>query len=1243
MDQSAIITNTTTTTTNSQHNKLMMMMSTDETEEGEILEDGEIADDDDDDDDNNNNVNNDYIMNSTNINNREGFKENDLIMNNNNNNNNNKNGIGLGGIHNNNNNRFGPPPLPIPSSQQFSGFQDSRDEKPGFFSLPPPPPPPHPSLQPPSQQQQQSLPPKGPKRKKRNGGGGGDRGNRKRKRSNSLVMMGSGIGMKHKFSTSPPNHSLQQSLNEPSSSTSSSTVIIQSSSSPSSSSTTTNISHQRDPFDVTQYLNDSSFDTVELSDEIEFRFELIEFDVFMEILGCKINEESEAFKNGNVPQQERSKLMSRIVKIMKKLHGNDPDTARRFARLKRRSKEKQNSTSIASKTGVYKTPCRFYMEGKCHKGSDCLYSHDVAIPKRKELCKFYLQGFCGKGDDCLFMHGEFPCKFFHTNTKCYSGENCRFSHQPLTPESREILRSYLDSGTFPDEVKPYRPINNPNDWIKDDDDPDSNDYDYEALLSNKTRKVLLGAPTEKMKNSLETWKWQLELKESEQAYTGSKRNLFSIDDGLTLTEKPPTPRIEEDDEVIEAHIQNYYNDLLDTDDYDEMIHLKEIEELEQKLKQEEQIPASPLQQSQFKEELSEEEKRLIEASMKDEDLRIMPNQPFTLPPAFGGSPQPPPQLSMAQPTISVVDQTTPPYVTNFNSPHHNPFGLPQPLLDDSKPFGINNMDPSLSKLPVQPQPSQDPRSRDPRIRDPRLNNSNRSVPSIVTTATSLVTNSSSNFSMTSGNVIPISSMPTHPTVSIVTQMKPESKSIKSNPNLVIKYKLIGVEVNTIDYSDYYESYQADTSLKCDPRLKRFFDNPLPSPRFKSSSNAVEHPDHSLTAQESNFIKSPTESFTTTGQKLPSQSAISKSFSSQSSSSSTSNNSMISRDPRMRNRINENDLRNSLDTKNSDSNTSIISTSSTDQTITTTSPLSLTTTTTTVVAGDLETNTDTKSQSNSTASDQNTQNNLTEVANKTNDRSSIPSYALSALPTTQSLFSSVTGSSLLPFAKQSTTESSSSSLLLDSNNDNDDDDDDDDDEDRLKVDENPIDSTLNDRKVETNITFDEPSSSETKLWPKGNNIGNNMINNDVTTTTKTLSVIDSSDYEMGIDLRVSSTSSNLLDKNISLNVNRMNIRLPKPQSSSSSSSMLTTTTTIDAAMTNQDDNQNSSNNESESEYENELIIATSSSETEDNILLLNSSSSLNNNDNVVDDDDEQQQLQKHQQNNTVSSCGSSDDV
>ncbi|GFX27996.1 uncharacterized protein TNCV_773801 [Trichonephila clavipes] len=50
--------------------------------------------------------------------------------------------------------------------------------------------------------------------------------------------------------------------------------------------------------------------------------------------------------------------------------------------------------------------CKFYKEGKCSKGSDCLYSHFAPPPpfKKKELCKFYLNGHCNKGKDCLYMH-----------------------------------------------------------------------------------------------------------------------------------------------------------------------------------------------------------------------------------------------------------------------------------------------------------------------------------------------------------------------------------------------------------------------------------------------------------------------------------------------------------------------------------------------------------------------------------------------------------------------------------------------------------------------------------------------------------------------------------------------------------------------------------------------------------------------------------------------------------------------
>lgn len=77
--------------------------------------------------------------------------------------------------------------------------------------------------------------------------------------------------------------------------------------------------HQRDVIDISPHLNDSSFDQIDLSDENEFNFNLIEFDVFMEILGCEISEI--ALKDWNLAV-DKSKLMARIVKIIKSINGN---------------------------------------------------------------------------------------------------------------------------------------------------------------------------------------------------------------------------------------------------------------------------------------------------------------------------------------------------------------------------------------------------------------------------------------------------------------------------------------------------------------------------------------------------------------------------------------------------------------------------------------------------------------------------------------------------------------------------------------------------------------------------------------------------------------------------------------------------------------------------------------------------------------------------------------------------------
>lgn len=88
---------------------------------------------------------------------------------------------------------------------------------------------------------------------------------------------------------------------------------------------------------------------------------------------------------------------------------------------------------------IVQTQCRYFMEGRCAKGDACPFAHDFQPPKKQELCKFYAVGVCSKGPTCLFLHGEFPCKFFHLSGKCNHGGSCKFSHAPLTADSKLLL------------------------------------------------------------------------------------------------------------------------------------------------------------------------------------------------------------------------------------------------------------------------------------------------------------------------------------------------------------------------------------------------------------------------------------------------------------------------------------------------------------------------------------------------------------------------------------------------------------------------------------------------------------------------------------------------------------------------------------------------------------------------------------------------------------------------------------
>lgn len=38
------------------------------------------------------------------------------------------------------------------------------------------------------------------------------------------------------------------------------------------------------------------------------------------------------------------------------------------------------------------------------QGDHCNFSHDIELPKKRELCKFYITGFCARAENCPYMH-----------------------------------------------------------------------------------------------------------------------------------------------------------------------------------------------------------------------------------------------------------------------------------------------------------------------------------------------------------------------------------------------------------------------------------------------------------------------------------------------------------------------------------------------------------------------------------------------------------------------------------------------------------------------------------------------------------------------------------------------------------------------------------------------------------------------------------------------------------------------
>ncbi|XP_073052375.1 uncharacterized protein [Primulina eburnea] len=128
---------------------------------------------------------------------------------------------------------------------------------------------------------------------------------------------------------------------------------------------------------------------------------------------------------------------------------NDSSAKERNAEKKKRKRAEKNrklgikrlklQTVSKPKKIVY---CRHYLQGKCHEGEKCKFSHDTTPLTKSKPCGHFARNSCMKGDDCPYDHqlSKYPCNNYTSTGFCNRGADCLFSHK--TPENQILSMTH---------------------------------------------------------------------------------------------------------------------------------------------------------------------------------------------------------------------------------------------------------------------------------------------------------------------------------------------------------------------------------------------------------------------------------------------------------------------------------------------------------------------------------------------------------------------------------------------------------------------------------------------------------------------------------------------------------------------------------------------------------------------------------------------------------------------------------
>ncbi|KAH8556101.1 hypothetical protein BGW37DRAFT_515027 [Umbelopsis sp. PMI_123] len=183
-----------------------------------------------------------------------------------------------------------------------------------------------------------------------------------------------------------------------------------------------------------------------------------------------------------------------------------PDTTRLMSHLRRSQShpDQPKPSKGTNSSNLSHVPCKFWKQGTCTAGANCIFSHNLDTTSESSVCKYFLKGNCKFGTKCALLHTLSPQapdarKLLNTRSNAAAlSRSLGTSSQQHIPSS--MRTGLLDLNSFTSNTRPS-PDLSPFARIPIDSGPSSNNDRYSQLSANIHQNFLGSSAPSTVNNS----------------------------------------------------------------------------------------------------------------------------------------------------------------------------------------------------------------------------------------------------------------------------------------------------------------------------------------------------------------------------------------------------------------------------------------------------------------------------------------------------------------------------------------------------------------------------------------------------------------------------------------------------------------------------------------------------------------------------------------------------------------------